>query len=529
MLIDNSSFNFKNPIYDDVYRRRLKLTKRVNAMSNSEFNALKKFYSTHPAHFINDFGMTFDPRNVSRKLPAYMPFLLMPKQVAVLDAIYEQWLIDEDLLIEKSRTVGMSWLAIGFACCMCLFNEGFVAGFGSRKVDLVDELGNLDALLPKARMFLNYLPKRFLNGMDLKKDCSFLKIMFPNGSRIVGEGGDNIGRGGRASIYFPDEAAFMERSETIDAALLGTTNCRIYISTPNGMANVFAQKRHAGNVRVFSLHWRDDLRLDDEWAVKVRAKVAPHKFAQEYDLDYMGSSKWNVIPSNWVQSSIDAHIKLSIEPEGIKLGALDVADTGDDKNAWASRHGIVLQHLEEWSGKESDIGYTTNYAFSLADRFDYKEFLFDADGLGSGVRGFARICNEQRAYHNQVSVASFNGSAGTFNPDSVEVGDRANKEFFANRKAQMWWHLRTLFENTHNAINGKEYNKDDIISISSDLPLLNQLTLELAQPQYKINTAGKMLIDKTPEGVKSPNLADSVMMLYSKRFVDIFIMDNFDV
>lgn len=527
MQIDNQLFDFKQPNYDDIYTRRIKIATRINDMSENEFKAVKQFYAKNPAHFINDFGMTFDPRNVSRGVPAYVPFVLMPKQVQVIETIYEHWINNKDLLIEKSRTVGMSWLAVALACTMCLFNNGFVAGFGSRKEALVDTNNDLSALLPKARMFLKYLPKRFLQGMNLAKDCPFLRLTFANGSQIIGEAGDNIGRGGRTSIYFLDEAAFIERSEKVDAALIGTTNCRIPISTPNGMANTFAQKRFSGKIDVLTYHWRDDLRLDDAWYRQMVINLPPHIIAQEYDINYQASAKWNVIPSQWIQSAIDAHTKLGINAEGIKLGALDVADTGDDKNAFAYRHGIVLHHVEQWSGNDSDIGYTTQHAFKLADDFNVKEFLFDSDGLGSGVRGFARICNESRAYHNQIKVQAFNGSAGVVSPDSREVGDRKNKDFFANRKAQMWWHLRTLFENTHNAICGKAYNKDDIISIASDLPMLGQLILELVQPQYSINTAGKILIDKTPDGVKSPNLADGIMMLYSKRFVDIFAMDNF--
>ena len=94
---------------------------------------------------------------------------------------------------------------------------------------------------------------------------------------------------------------------------------------------------------------------------------------------------------------------------------------------------------------------------------------------------------------------------------------------FANKKAQMWWHLRVLFQNTFNAVNGQLYNKDEIISISSNLNVLSALSLELTQPTYTLTTTGKILVDKTPDGVKSPNLADAIMMLYSKVFVDVIL------
>lgn len=41
---------------------------------------MKAFYKDNSAQFIIDWGMTVDPRNVERGLPARIPFLLFPKQ-----------------------------------------------------------------------------------------------------------------------------------------------------------------------------------------------------------------------------------------------------------------------------------------------------------------------------------------------------------------------------------------------------------------------------------------------------------------
>jgi hypothetical protein len=38
----------------------------------------------------------------------------------------------------------------------------------------------------------------------------------------------------------------------------------------------------------------------------------------------------------------------------------------------------------------------------------------------------------------------------------------------------------------------------------------------LSQPTYSINTVGKIIIDKKPDGTKSPNLADAVMIQFSQ-------------
>ena len=69
-------------------------------------------------------------------------------------------------------------------------------------------------------------------------------------------------------------------------------------------------------------------------------------------------------------------------------------------------------------------------------------------------------------------------------------------------------------------VNGIDIDENKIISLSSNIKELNQLKLELEQPMYKANLAGKVIIDKKPDGIKSPNLADSVMIAYSdfKKF-----------
>jgi hypothetical protein len=51
------------------------------------------------------------------------------------------------------------------------------------------------------------------------------------------------------------------------------------------------------------------------------------------------------------------------------------------------------------------------------------------------------------------------------------------------------------------------YNDDELISLHSKLPSLKTLQKELSQPTSSKNSRMKQLVDKTPEGTKSPNLA----------------------
>ena len=511
-------FDWKAPDYDAVFRERLERLRRIRP-NPVALPALRTYYRDNPVQFVIDWGCTYDPRNVALSRPTLMPFVLFPKQIELLEWILARWRAAENGLIEKSRESGVTWCAVGLACSLCLFNQGMAIGFGSNKLESVDSIGNEKSILEKARIFLSNLPAEFLGGWRRDRNAPEKRILFPStGSAITGEGGDNIGRGGRTAIFFLDEAAHVEHPQLVDAALSANTPCRIDISTPCGRGNSFANRRHNGKLPVFTLHWRDDPRKDLEWYRKECEKLDPVTVAQELDINYAASVEGIVIPAAWVNAAIDAHKKLGIEPSGAHCAALDVADEGADKNALAARHGILLEHIEQWSGKGGDIFETVVRAFGLCEQLACDALEYDADGLGAGVRGDARVVNEARKAEHKRAIfdSPFRGSGAVAHPEREDVPGRKNKDFFANLKAQCWWALRLRFQATHRAVAGQRpFDPDSIISISSELPELTQLCMELSQPTYSINTVGKLLIDKKPDGACSPNLADAVMITYN--------------
>lgn len=513
-------FDFKKPDYLSVFHWRAERLNRIRA-NPEQIPVLKAFYRENPAQFIIDWGTTFDPRNVERGLPAVVPFILFPKQEEWVNWLVERWQSQQPGLTEKSRDVGLSWLSTGLSCSMCLHFEGMVIGFGSRKEEYVDKIGSPKSLFYKARMFMSNLPVEFRGGWDVKVHAPHMRIIFPQTeSAITGEAGDGIGRGDRASLYFVDESAFLEHPELIDASLSSTTNSRQDLSSVNGNANSFARRRHGGKIKVFTFHWRHDPRKDDAWYAKQVEELDPVVVAQEIDINYSASVEGVMIPSAWVNAAVDAHLKLKIPITGARTGALDVADEGKDLNAFCGRQGILLEHIESWSGKGDDIFKTTERTFGICSMRKYEGFDYDADGLGAGVKGDSRIVNEKRVKESLkvIGVNPFRGSGGVFEPEKEMVKERKNKDFFANYKAQAWWALRLRFQATWRAVTqGAEYDKDEIISLSSSLKELTTLTMELSQPTYTINGSGKILVDKAPDGSRSPNLADSAMIAFAPK------------
>lgn len=330
-----------SPDYQAEYEKRAKRLERIRA-DPSILPGLKEFYKDHPVEFITDWGMTFDPRNAEVGLPTTVPFLLFPKQAEFITWLRDRWLGREDGLAEKSRDMGVSWLCVGFGVWMFLFHSGTVIGFGSRKEEYVDKLGDPKSLFWKIRQFINLLPSEFRpEGWDQKKHAPFMSIVNPeNGAAIVGEAGDNIGRGNRTSIYFKDESAFYERPESIDAALSQTSNCKIDVSTPNGNGNPFYRKRHGGKIKVFSFHWRDDPRKGSDWYAKQQNDLDPVVLAQEVDIDYNASTA-----DSWISGTlVEAAQRLGpadVEPNGPWAIGVDAAHMGDDESVITKRRGLL--------------------------------------------------------------------------------------------------------------------------------------------------------------------------------------------
>jgi hypothetical protein len=529
-------WNWKKPDFAFAFaERRSRLAKLRELIKDDPtiLTVLRAHYKKNPPQFVTDWGMTYDPRNADIGMPTVLPFILFPKQVEWMNKVLQCWRERRPLLCEKSRDWGLSFGAMALSCTLCLHYDGIGIGFGSRKQEYVDSSTDPKSLFWKGRFFMEHLPAEFRPGWVRWRDAPHMRMHFPNtGSMMTGEAGDQIGRGDRQSIYFVDEAAYLEKPEAVEHSLSQTTNCRIDMSSVNGPNNPFAVKRHGGKIEVFVCDWKDDPRKDQAWYDDQVSKLDPITVAQEIDRDYQASAAGIVIPGAWVKAALDAHKKLGIAPAGKRSLSVDIADEGPDKNAWCGAEGCEIVYLEQASGKGSDTYATVERTFAIAEDMRVKRFRFDGDGMGALVRGDGRKINEVRRAAGLVVITpeSFRGSDEVYDPEGIVIGTvsrdgergRTNKDFFQNRKAQGWWELRQKFMATWRwVVKNIPCDPADIISINTerigDSQLVHQLVAELSQPTYTIKDNGKMVIDKAPKGPtgikkKSPNLGDAVMI-----------------
>lgn len=503
----------------------------------------REFYSKPEnfGAFISHWCDTYDPRNVSLGLPTRMPLIMFQRQYDMVDFLNALITDEQDGLIEKARDMGATWVACAYSVCLWLFRPGAAVGWGSRKEQLVDRAGDLSSIFEKMRVLIRGLPKEFLpKGFNPKAHFAHMKIVNPeNGASIIGEAGDNIGRGGRTTIYFKDESAHYERPESVEAALGDNTRVQVDISSVNGIGNIFHQKREAGvewnggpahrdATNVFIMDWQDHPGKTLEWYEGRKAKAVAnglkHLFAQEVDRDYSSSVAGILIPQEHVTAAIDAHIKLGLAPTLPGLAALDVADEGNDKNAFVARYGSVICFADEWG--HGTTGDTTRRAVGYCNDLGIKELQYDRVGVGSGVKSEAARLQEERArYGTEIYIppdfvfVPWSSSDAVQDADSYMIpGDPEsplNGTFFENYKAQAWWHMARLFDNTFRAITeGIKFPPDQLISLPSNLPHLSTLRKQLSQVTVGRSQRLKVLINKQPEGTRSPNLADAAVMAF---------------
>jgi hypothetical protein len=520
--LSSNVFDWKNPDYLTIIRQRAARLAHMRERPELAKGMLAYYKNGHTADFINDWGVTFDPRNLARGLPAKIPFVLFPKQREWVDwVVNDLWRNNKDGLTDKSREIGVSWLACATLSSLAILHKGFIGGFGSRKLEYVDKSGDPKSLFWKAREFLDNLPLEFRAGWSRDTDAH-CRITFPlTGSALTGEAGDNIGRGDRTSITVVDEAAYIEHPDAVDAALSQTTRCRIDVSSAHGMGNPFARKRHTWpSEQIKTIHWRDDPRKDDAWYQEQCARYDPIVVAQEIDINYMASVAGILIPSVWIQAAIDLDKRLGIEMSGSLKCSLDVADEGPDKNAWTAARGMKVLGSEEWSGEASNLFRSLQRAFRLCDEIGSADLVYDADGMGASIRGDAEMINETR--DRKIKTYPFHASGKVEYPEREDVQGRLNQDHFMNIKSQKWWKLRCLFENSFKLSERLKENggtlldtpEENYIVLDSSMPYLTQLQQELAQVIYGHTITGKLQIIKAEKGMASPNRADSLMMLY---------------
>jgi hypothetical protein len=520
-------------------------TRLNNARENpDEQQAYKEKCKEDPIYFLNNFGVTFDPRLAAYKLSSkYHPMCLWPDQERIAKNIISAIDSKTSMAIVKSRGYGLSWLICGIAVWYFLFRPGFVAKICSRKEDLVDQSNNPDTLFWKIRHQL-YLTPRWMRPAPLqekKNDCdAIMRISNPDlSSAIIGEAGDNIGAGGRSTVAFNDEKALYENAEAIDRALSGNTDCQIDLSTPRGM-NHFGKKFHSGAVKTDYAWWYFDPAKNPSWKIGRPSTMqdAPEledvcpwlKFQyeahsndpviiqQEILINWNASVEGLFIPPEWVSAAVN----YDLVADGEKTAGFDVAGYGKDEAVYISRIGPVVSYPYAVPYKHPSEAVWA--VVERCEREGIRTLNYDMDGIGQSVLDVLE--HSERAIRFRCEGIHSNSAA----PDErIEEEGRTGQQKYRNLRAYLWDNLRQRFEKTWRHRNGLgNYNPSEMISIPNDELLIQQISAPLKQ----FTTGGKIKVESKDDmkrrGVSSPDRADALVYCFMGADASDRVVSTFD-
>jgi phage terminase large subunit len=266
----------------------------------------------------------------------------------------------------------------------------------------------------------------------------------------------------------------------------------------------------------------DELRLEMLQMKEENYKQYLHVWEGEANSNYEDA----IIQPEWVEAALDAHLALNWEPLGERIASFDPADTGDEK-AVAVRHGFLIDWLGNWNNGELPDAIKKCYRVSFEQGAG--QLVFDGDGLGASMK----IGLDQHEREYKIKANSFRGGASPDDPDvpyppildHSKLPDRivTNKDMFRNKRAQYYWFLKDRFEKTYNAIQNNSWvNPDECISISSNIPeeIRKDLRRQLTRIRRKRGANSSQITLESKEdmkkaGIKSPGLADCLMMVFA--------------
>lgn len=232
----------------------------------------------------------------------------------------------EDILFDKSRDMGASWICINFLHHLWLFRSNSELLELSRTEDYVDKPGNMKALFQRHDYINTWLPDwmRPPNCQIGQRERTKMHMRNQlNGSCLDGESTtQHAASGDRRLVGLLDEFAKVEKGALMRSATRDACLMRIVNSTGAGPGTEYSKWKTSGLIKVFPLMWwdhpdkgKDRYVVQNEvtkaWKIRSpwydnEAKVrSPKEMAREIDAIDMEAGSMRLTTEN-----IDMHIAL---------------------------------------------------------------------------------------------------------------------------------------------------------------------------------------------------------------------------
>ena len=290
-----------------------KLQVRVNVLKELESNELYRnnvlldLYATNPLEFIETFGWIIQKPLNNKVVPFFLFEYQKKALIKMLEAENDDF--EHEILFDKPREMGLTWLLVWYILWRWLFKPGWSAYVISRREEEVDDGTAIpdNTIFGKFRWGIKSLPSWLKppgyipkgsgkgTGTDMK-----LKIINPNvGTSIVGSSSSSsAGRSRRYNFVFIDECFALENFLDIWKSLQTVSKVKVFVSTTKAdiKFNMFSKMCEEKGDRL-SFTWKDNPFKDDVWfeEMKKKAELDP-EVLKEFEPSYMPSPKSQYYP-----------------------------------------------------------------------------------------------------------------------------------------------------------------------------------------------------------------------------------------
>lgn len=318
-------------------------------------------------------------------------------------------------------------------------------------------------------------------------------------------------------LFLADEAAGIPQ-DIFDASegIVTSEHAKIlYLGNPTGLEGMFYKSFKLANFSKIHISAFDSpnfttfgITLDDirngKWQEKITGPLPrPYLITPEWVADKLTrwgeqSPMWQarvlgefpdqgedtLIPLIRIEQSVEKPLSpLPDDPEQI---GIDVARFGEDKSVFIHRKGPVLLETKEFT--EMDTNALADLAKDFMGFHPYARVMIDEIGVGAGVVDALR--------------AKLADTGNTRDIEGINVATASSKpELFANKRAEIFWNLRTRF-------------MEGNISIPRDEDLMSQLS----NLKFEYTIKGQIRIeskeDMKKRGLPSPDKADALALAF---------------
>lgn len=235
-------------------------------------------------------------------------------------------------------------------------------------------------------------------------------------------------------------------------------------------------------------------RLQKEFVEERRRMLSPLEFRVLFEAMPPEEAEDQLIRREWIEKAIVK--KMNIAASESRAG-LDVASFGRDLNVltkgYTDGKNYVITDIQSWS--KVDTMVTVGKVQSIEKNRNTR-IMVDATGMGEGIGPRLRETEYENAEDVKVGEKPWDRANSTDNADR-----------FFNKKAQYYWHLRTLFEEGRIQIPRNPHLIKELTSIRYEIQ--SDRKIRIIDPK-NASSAQRKKFGMTD---KSPDFADSLVLM----------------